>query len=245
MVGTWRLVAAGGWRRLAAVDGSWRLAVGGPLGRSLAKKKSHPLRTALPQPSALGPVLSSSKAHQDHHIILIALETVHRLHVHGLQPRHAEVGAQRLLQLLDLRATRHRPTEGTESAPNDPCLGTALGTAPGATLGVRFCGRSVVNDTTHLLNKLSSAPPPPQTHTPSLQPKYHSHASPTPPVPSPRPAFTEVVEQRERGSISPNSTQNGSAVVRALADPLDIVHSPAKNRDGLLLCCAVRPTVQH
>ena len=41
----------GGWWQFAAVGGSWRLAVGGPLGRSLRavlnKKKSSPLRTAL------------------------------------------------------------------------------------------------------------------------------------------------------------------------------------------------------
>ena len=74
-VGSWRLVAAGGWRRLVvggwwrlavdgswrlAVDGSWRLAVGGPLGRSLRavlskKKKSGPLRTALPPPPPSSP----------------------------------------------------------------------------------------------------------------------------------------------------------------------------------------------
>ena len=55
VIGGWWLVAVGsGWQlavgrrwRLAAVGG-WRLAVGGPLGRSLAKKKSRPLRTALP-----------------------------------------------------------------------------------------------------------------------------------------------------------------------------------------------------
>ena len=56
--GWWRLVVGGWWR--LAVDGSWQLAVGGwqlavggPLGRSLRavlskKKKSGPLRTALP-----------------------------------------------------------------------------------------------------------------------------------------------------------------------------------------------------
>ena len=33
-IASWRL-AVGGWRRLAAVGGSWQLAVGGPLGRSL------------------------------------------------------------------------------------------------------------------------------------------------------------------------------------------------------------------
>ena len=50
-VGGWRLVAVGGWRLVAvAVDGSWRLAVGGPLGLSLGaflskKKKARPLRT--------------------------------------------------------------------------------------------------------------------------------------------------------------------------------------------------------
>ena len=48
--GWWRL-AVGGWRLVAV--GGWRLAVGGPLGRSLRavlsrKKKSGPLRTALP-----------------------------------------------------------------------------------------------------------------------------------------------------------------------------------------------------
>ena len=43
----WRLVAVGGWR--LAVGGSWWIAVGGPLGRSLTKKKSGPLRTALLQ----------------------------------------------------------------------------------------------------------------------------------------------------------------------------------------------------
>ena len=78
MVGSWRLVAAGGWRRLVAVGGwqlvavggwrelavggSWRLAVGGwwSLGAVLKggpqqKKKSGPLGTALPLPSALLP----------------------------------------------------------------------------------------------------------------------------------------------------------------------------------------------
>ena len=49
--GWWRLVVGGWWQ--LAVDGSWRLAVGGPLGRSLRavlskKKKSRPLRTPLP-----------------------------------------------------------------------------------------------------------------------------------------------------------------------------------------------------
>jgi hypothetical protein len=36
VVGGWRLVDAGGWRL-----GSWWLAVGGPLGQSLTKKKSN------------------------------------------------------------------------------------------------------------------------------------------------------------------------------------------------------------
>ena len=47
----WRTAAVGGWRLVAL--GGWQLAVGGPLGRSLRavlsqKKKSRPLRTALP-----------------------------------------------------------------------------------------------------------------------------------------------------------------------------------------------------
>ena len=49
MVGSWRLVAAGSWRRLVVGDSWWLMGVGGwrSLGAVLSKKKSGSLRTAL------------------------------------------------------------------------------------------------------------------------------------------------------------------------------------------------------